>query len=142
MACPVLLCVDDRPEALDIRKSCLELMGYSVLGATSSLEALAILEQMPVDAVLMQYKAEGLDAEAVARHVKQRFPDKPIILLSAYSDMPQRILWLVDEYLMRSEYPERLGDAVQRVTALGRKLPPESDRLASHRHHHGHLADA
>ena len=59
-------------------------------------------------AVLLEYKLEGMDAEAVACHIKQRFPNLPIILLSAYSDMPERILWLMDEYVMKSEMPERL----------------------------------
>jgi two-component SAPR family response regulator len=39
----------------------------------------------------------------------------PIILLSAYADMPERILWLVDEYLMKSELPERLVWVIERV---------------------------
>jgi hypothetical protein len=38
-----------------------------------------------------------MDAEAVACHIKQQFPNVSIILLSAYSEIPERILWLVDE---------------------------------------------
>lgn len=112
-----VLCIDDRHEVLEIRKSNLERLGYSVVTATNASIALAILEQLSVAAVLIQYKADGIDAEAVAHHIKQRFPHQPIILLSAYSDMPERILWLVDEHIMRSEYPERLGPAIRRVTA-------------------------
>jgi CheY-like chemotaxis protein len=48
---------------------------------------------------VLEYKQEGMDAEAVACHIKQRFPKLPIILLSAYCEMPERILWLVDEYV-------------------------------------------
>jgi len=59
---------------------------------------------------------EGLDAEAVACHIKQRFPHLPIVLLSAYSELPERILWLVDEYVMRSELPERLVPIIERAT--------------------------
>ena len=29
------------------------------------------------------------DAEAIACHIKKRFPDLPIILLSAYSEIPK-----------------------------------------------------
>jgi hypothetical protein len=32
-------------------------------------------------AVLLEYKHEGMDVEAVACHIKQRFPNLPIILL-------------------------------------------------------------
>jgi DNA-binding NtrC family response regulator len=74
-----------------------------------------LLEDAPVTAVLLEYKQEGLDAEAVAWYIKQRFPDLPIILLSAYSEMPERILWLVDEYVMKSELPDRLVPIIERA---------------------------
>jgi CheY-like chemotaxis protein len=74
-----------------------------------------LLEDAPVAAVLLEYKQEGIDAEAVAWHIKQRFPNLPIILLSAYSEMPERILWLVDEYVMKSELPERLVPIIERA---------------------------
>jgi CheY-like chemotaxis protein len=73
------------------------------------------LEETPVAAVLLEYKHEGMDVEAVACHIKQRFPNLPIILLSAYCEMPERILWLVDEYVVKSELPERLVPIIQRA---------------------------
>ena len=112
----VLLCVDDRPHMLQLRKASLEPLGYSVITAGSASSAIAVLENTAVAAVLVEYKTEGLDAEAVAYHVKQRFPHQPIILLSAYSDMPERILWLVDEYVTRSEPFERLAEVIDRAT--------------------------
>jgi CheY-like chemotaxis protein len=57
-----------------------------------------------------------MDAEAAARHIKQRFRNLPIILLSAYSETPARILRLVDEYVMKSEMPEGLVRVVERAT--------------------------
>jgi len=41
-----------------------------------------------IDAVLLEYKMKGLDAEAAAFHIKQRFPEVPIVLLSADRDPP------------------------------------------------------
>jgi CheY-like chemotaxis protein len=112
---PALLCIDDRPELLQLRKTFFERLGYSVTIATTSFAAIAVLENTEVAAVLMDYKSEGMDAEAVAMHIKRRFPTQQIILLSAYSDLPERILWLVDEYVMRSEPPERVMQVVERV---------------------------
>lgn len=51
-----------------------------------------ILEGTYVDAVLLEYNKEGMDAEAIAYQIKQRFPKRPIILVSAFSDMPGRII--------------------------------------------------
>jgi CheY-like chemotaxis protein len=77
-----------------------------------------ILEEASVAAVLLDYKREGVDAEATACHIKQRFPNLPIILLSAYSEMPERILWLVDDYVMKSELQERLVPIIERAHKL------------------------
>jgi CheY-like chemotaxis protein len=110
-----LLLVDDRTPLLPYRKAVFESLGYSVITATSSSTALAELENCTIDVVLLEYKTEGLDAEATAFHIKQRFPSLPIVLLSAYSELPERILWLVDEYVMKSEPLESLAHVFERV---------------------------
>jgi CheY-like chemotaxis protein len=116
MRAPVLLCIDDRPQLLQVRKANLEPFGFFIITATTVSAAIAVLENMAIDAVLMEYKSEGMDPEAAAFHIKQRFPRQPIILLSAYSDLPERILWLVDEYVMRSEPVDRLAQVIDRVS--------------------------
>src|ERR1700680_2401478 len=123
MDSPTLLYIDERPQMLKFRKATLESQGYCVKLASSGYAAIRTLEETPVAAVLLEYKQEGMDAEAVACHIKQRFPALPIILLSAYSEMPERILWLVDEYVMKSELPERLVPIIERV----HRLRPRSD---------------
>jgi two-component system response regulator QseB len=100
---------------LEIRKATLESHGYRVKLASSAYAVMKMLENTSVVAVLLEYKQEGMDAEAVASHIKQRFPNLPIILLSAYSEMPERILWLVDDYVMKSELPERLVPIIERA---------------------------
>jgi CheY-like chemotaxis protein len=115
MDSPLVLCIDDLPPVLEVRKATLESHGYSVKIASSGHSAMKVLEDAPVAAVLLEYKQEGMDAEAVAWHIKQRFPNLPIVLLSAYAEMPERILWLVDEYVMKSELPERLIPIIERV---------------------------
>ncbi len=123
----VLLCVDDSPQLLQVRKAYFEHLGFSVVTATSVAAALAVLEKMAIDAVLMDYKPEGMDSEAVAFHIKHRFPQQPIILLSAFFEMPQRILWLVDEYVMRSEPPERIVQVIDALTRSRARLASAED---------------
>jgi CheY-like chemotaxis protein len=117
MDAPTLLCID-LPHALELRKETLESHGYSVKIASTSHTAMKMLEEASVAAVLLEYKHEGMDSEAIACHIKQRFPNLPIILLSAYFEMPERILWLVDEYVMKSELPERLVPIIERAHSL------------------------
>jgi DNA-binding NtrC family response regulator len=123
MDSPTLLCIDDRTQILELRKAALEPHGYCVKFASSTYTGIKVLEETSVGAVLLEYKQEGMDAEAVASHIKQRFPNLPIILLSAYSEMPEQILWLVDDFVMKSELAERLVPIVERA----HKLAPRSD---------------
>ena len=121
MASATVLCIDDNPQLLELRKTSLESYGYRVEIALSGDAAIKMLKEASVAAVLLEYKLEGMDAEAVACHIKQRFPDLPIILLSAYSEIPERILWLVDEYVMKSELPDGLALIIQRTTHSAKK---------------------
>jgi CheY-like chemotaxis protein len=118
MVSPIVLCIDERPQLLELRKATLEPFGYSVRTASTGTAALDTLQETPVGVVLLEYKLEGIDAEAVALHIKQRFPEVPIVLLSAFSEMPERILWLVDEYVMKSDPPEALVRLIERVAGL------------------------
>jgi CheY-like chemotaxis protein len=100
---------------LQHRKAVLEPYGFCIETAVSGYAAIKKLQERLVTTVLLEYKREGMDTEAVAFHIKQRFPHVPIILLSAYFQMPERILWLVDEYVLKSELPNRLVHALKRV---------------------------
>jgi len=111
----VLLCIDDRPHLLQLRETLLGKHGYVVVTANSAAAAIAKLENCAIDAVLLEYKSEGMDAEAIAFQIKQRFSNQPIVLLSAYSEMPERVLWLVDEYVMKSEPIEGLVQTIERA---------------------------
>ena len=97
MGSPIVLCIDDRPEQLELRKAALEASSFCVETATSGYAAIKMLEETLVGAVLLEYKEEGMDAEALAYQINKRFPNLPIILLLAYTETPERILWLVDE---------------------------------------------
>ena len=115
MPAPVLLCIDDRLELLMIRKTTFERLGCLVITATTTSAAIAMLKRTAVAAVLLEYKGEGMDAEAVACQIKRRFPSQPVILLSAYSDVPERVLWWVDEYVMRSDPPELVVQLIKNM---------------------------
>jgi len=128
MDSPTLLCID-LPQVLELRKKTLESQGYSVKLASSRHTAMKMLEESLVGAVLLEYKHE--DSEAIACHIKQRFPDVPLILLSAYFEMPERVLWLVDEYVMKSELQERLVPIIERAHKLSlswRTVPAQGGR--------------
>jgi CheY-like chemotaxis protein len=127
---PIILCIDDRPEMLKIRKTSLEHLGYQVETASNVTNAISAAATLPISVVLLDYKLEGMDAQAIAHQLKQRFPTVPIILLSAYSEMPAALLWLVDEYVMKSEPVERLSGVIDKVVSVT-KVRPRSDSISS-----------
>jgi CheY-like chemotaxis protein len=100
---------------LRLRETLLGKYGYVVVTTNTAAGAIAKLENCVIDAVLLEYKSEGMDAEAIAFQIKQRFPNQPTVLLSAYSEMPERVLWLVDEYVMKSEPIAGLVQAIERA---------------------------
>ncbi len=53
MDSPTLLCIDDRPQALELRKASLESHGYCVKIASNGYAALKMLEEASVTAVLL-----------------------------------------------------------------------------------------
>ena len=112
---PTVLCVDDRPSLLQLRQAMLEDHGYAVVTAKDATTALAQLQTLAIAAVILEYKSEGMDAEALAWLIKRNFPQQRVILLSAYSDVPERVLWLVDDYVMRSEPLDGLLHVIERV---------------------------
>lgn len=65
-----MLCIDDRPQKLEIRKAALDSQGYSVKFASNGYDAIKAFEERPRPAILLENKKEGMDAEAIACHIK------------------------------------------------------------------------
>jgi CheY-like chemotaxis protein len=116
---PKLLCIDDYQAGLEIRKTMLHSHGCDVLTATSGVAGLKLLEEQAVDAVILDYRMEGMDGEAVARAIRSKNPRLPIVLLTGCPhDIPERLLAMVDAYVVKGEPSQRLLDAIETVTGL------------------------
>jgi CheY-like chemotaxis protein len=114
---PVILCVDDETTGLAIRKMTFESQGYHVLTADNGAEALAIFSSQAIDLVVLDYKMPGMDGDVVAERMKRLKPDVPILLLSAYVDLPRETLALMDMYLTKTEGPLAMLKAVAELLA-------------------------
>jgi CheY-like chemotaxis protein len=85
---PVILCVDDEETQLAVRKLVLEKEGYSVLTASSGQQALNLLGCHPIDLVLSDHLMPGLTGTELTRQIKARYPELPVILISAVNEIP------------------------------------------------------
>lgn len=109
---PVVLCVDDEPVGLLVRKQVLEARGYRVFTAENGPDALEIFSSEPVDLVVLDYKMPEMNGDAVAERMKRLKPSVPILMLSAYVDLPRETLALVDMYLTKGDGPAVMLKAV------------------------------
>jgi CheY-like chemotaxis protein len=107
-----ILCVDDETTGLSVRKMILESQGYRVVTAENGPDGLAIFSAQPIDLVVLDYKMPGMNGDVVAERMKQLNPSIPILMLSAYVDLPNETLALVDRYLTKGEGPLMMLKAV------------------------------
>src|SRR5947207_9414575 len=108
----IVLCVDDEAIGLSVRKMTLESDGYRVLTAENGPDGLAIFGAEPIELVVLDYKMPGMNGNVVAERMKRLKPSVPILLLSAYVDLPHETLALVDRYLTKGEGPLPMLQAV------------------------------
>jgi CheY-like chemotaxis protein len=115
----VILCVDDEQIPLSLRKAVLERMGYSVLTANSGAEALEQLKTEHVDLVLTDMLMPGLSGAELAREIKQRMPNLPIILFSGVNEIPEGASY-ADVFLSKVEGPARMSEKISEVLGQSR----------------------
>jgi CheY-like chemotaxis protein len=107
-----VLCVDDEAVGLSVRKMVLESEGYHVFTAENGPEGLAMFSAQRVDLVVLDYKMPRMNGDVVAERMKRLKPSVPILLLSAYVDLPRETLAQVDRYMTKGEGPLPMLQAV------------------------------
>lgn len=84
----MIVAVIDDEEIVRVRlKKALTKEGYTVETYGSGEEFLAALEHSPVDLAFLDISLPGINGHEVLRHVKPRFPDMEIILITGYSSI-------------------------------------------------------
>jgi CheY-like chemotaxis protein len=122
----VILCVDDEVTGLHVRKMFLESQGYCVLTAENGPDALALFSSVTIDLVLLDYAMPGMDGGEVAKQMKSRNSAVPILLFSAYLDLPEEILAFVDQYVTKGEPPAVLLRAIATLLTGTQNVPSEA----------------
>jgi CheY-like chemotaxis protein len=110
-----ILCIDDEPNVLVVRKMLLESVGYRVLLAESGPQGLEILQRENVHTVIVDYKMPDMTGSEVAEHIRGFRPGMPIIMLSAYIDLSADQLKDVDAYVTKGESPDVLLRTIKNV---------------------------
>ena len=82
----VVLVVDDEEGLRDLLCRTLQAEGYHTLQAGHGAEALEVMETTPdpVDLVVTDVVMPGMDGRELGRRLSQRWPDLPVLYISAY----------------------------------------------------------
>ncbi len=118
----VILCVDDEAVGLSVRKLILESQGYRVFTAENGPDALQIFSVQPIDLVVLDYSMPEMNGGVVAERMKAFKPSVPIVMLSAYVDLPRETLALVDRSVTKGEPPPVLLGTIAELLADDRRI--------------------
>jgi CheY-like chemotaxis protein len=111
-----ILCIDDEPAALQVRKLLLESNGHQVIGAVTGEEGIRLFRSQKMDAVIVDYWMSGMNGLAVAREIKKLSPATPIIMLSGLSELPGEAVGIADRWILKGRSAEALLDAIAVLT--------------------------
>ena len=111
----MILCIDDEPVGLRVRKLLLESQGYQVLTATSGREGLELFAAHPVSAVVLDYAMPEMNGDQVAIALKRLNSEVKILLFSAYVKFPEEVLQWVDGFAVKGDHPTALFNALQQL---------------------------
>jgi CheY-like chemotaxis protein len=89
--------------------------GYEVYQAANGREALEVVDKIPLDLVILDIKMPEMDGIEALRQIKEKRPDLPVVLSTAYGEYKQDFAtWDSDEYLVKSSDLEDLKAVVKR----------------------------
>ena len=129
----IILCIDDDGAGLAARKELLEISGYEVLTAQSGEQGLGLFVSHPIDAVILDYQMPGMNGDRVSSQMKRVKPGVPILMLSAYSELPLSELGCADAFLSKGESWSTIVSTLDRLVNL--RFPVFVRWLQDWKHH-------
>src|SRR5579871_5311695 len=121
-----VLVIDDDLRLHDLLASYLKQHGFDVARALDGMSGLALLDQEPFDAVLLDVMMPGVDGLEVCKRIRKKF-EIPVLMLTAKGDETDRIVGLelgADDYLPKPFNPREL---LARLRAILRRARPDAD---------------
>ena len=117
-----VLVVDDEELLRRVMREVLKRAGYKVLLASDGEQALAILQQQPVDLVLLDRSMPRMSGEQLLARMEELRLQLPVILLTGYAGSAPSTG--VSAVLMKPPDLKSLLDTVRRVLDESRSSPP------------------
>ena len=116
-----IVCIEDEPDLLDLVRFILSRKGYTVAGAPSGREGLALIEQLRPDLVLLDLMMPDMDGWEVFQRIKAD-PEThhiPVIVITSKTQSIDRVPGLyiarVEDYLTKPYGPAELLKSIAKV---------------------------
>ncbi|MBF0539093.1 MAG: response regulator [Nitrospirae bacterium] len=110
-----VLIVDDDPHLRDLYKMELEDEKYEVFVASSGKEAIEIFAREDINIVTLDILMPGMDGIEVLRRMKEKKPDLPIIMSTAYDYRDDFSVWASDAYVVKSSDMTELKNTIKKL---------------------------
>ncbi|MFK7822515.1 MAG: response regulator [Oligoflexales bacterium] len=86
-----ILIVDDNQGTIDLIESCIVDLGTAIFKAKNGEIGWDTFQEVKPDLVITDYKMPGLDGYELALLIEKDSPDCPVILLTGYDDMDEKV---------------------------------------------------
>ena len=113
-----ILVVDDSPDTLEVIQRNLEAQDYRISTAPGAVEAIKILESVPIDLVITDLKMPEVDGLSLTRHIQENFKDTEVMMITGYPSVEgavEAVKTGAEEYLPKPFTDEELLQAVKSV---------------------------
>ncbi len=110
-----ILIVDDEATIRNFLVRVLERESYTVTAAQNGVEALRVLESLPVDLMLSDIRMDAMDGVDLLKQARERYPDLAVLLLTGHATVDSAIAALRHgalNYLLKPIKNEELVAAV------------------------------
>jgi len=125
----IILVVDDEEDMLWFISTMYEPLGYKVLTAGSGMEALKVVEEYgeKIDLIVLDLKMPGMGGIEVLKSIRKRFPNLPVVILTALRDKREECEPLGIEAFMTKPYS--MKDLNARIEAVVERRSDEKSPL-------------
>jgi two-component system phosphate regulon response regulator OmpR len=122
-----ILIVDDEPDVREVLEEYFGTHGYATMGAESAAAARAIAAGHHIDLALVDIHMPGEDGLSLARHLRERYSQTAVVMLTSADTVVDRIVGLemgADDYVPKPFDPRellaRIKSVLRRTSVAGR----------------------
>lgn len=112
-----ILFVDDHEVLARLSCEILQMQGYRAEYAYSASDALAKFDREKFDIVVTDYKMAGMNGVELARKLRQRAPDTPVVIVTGYDPVEGRDE--VDAWIEKQDLFPALLDKIKQLVGEG-----------------------